>query len=367
MKIGLVRRGYSPTGGAEAYLLRLTGALVRAGHEVLLFSDRSWPEEALARPGVKFGQVAWPVNGARQFADVFRRLAPERGCDFILSLERVWECDAYRAGDGVHAEWLDIRARYEPRWRSFFRGFQPKHREILALERSLFTGGAGRVIANSQMVKKQIVARFGYPSERIEVVHNGVPPLPLPPGSREEMRRELGLANDAYVLLFAGSGWDRKGLRFAIDAVNASRSQPSLLVAGRGKLGSLPHSDRVRYLGPVSEMSRAFATADAFILPTLYEPFSNACLEALAVGLPVLTTGHNGFAEIIERGVEGEVFSDPRDIAKIAAAIDAWADPKRRGAIRPRLLENAARFSIEENVRSTLAIIEKSRETVRTA
>ena len=111
----------------------------------------------------------------------------------------------------------------------------------------------------------------------------------------------------------------------------------------------------------------AHSRPHAFILPTLYEPFSNACLEALAFGLPVLTTEHNGFAEIIDRGVEGEVFSDPRDTAALAAGIDRWADAARRAEVRPRLLEKAARFTIEENVRSTLAIIEKARESDRTA
>src|SRR4030095_14828643 len=106
MKIGLVRRGYSATGGAEAYLLRLAGALGRAGHEVVLFSDRTWPEDALFQPGVEFGQIAWEVSGAKNFADMHQQLAPEHGCDFILSLERIWKCDAYRAGDGGHAAWL---------------------------------------------------------------------------------------------------------------------------------------------------------------------------------------------------------------------------------------------------------------------
>ena len=182
-------------------------------------------------------------------------------------------------------------------------------------------------------------------------------------GLAEDRIRGLSIGADDYVLLFAGSGWDRKGLRFAIDAVNASTSQPILLVAGRGRPETMPHSDRVRFLGPVSEMGRVLAAADAFLLPTLYEPFSNACLEALAAGLPVLTTEHNGFAEIIQRGVEGEVFSDPRDTASIAACIDRWADAARRAAVLPQLQEKAARFSIGENVRSTLAIVENLRQT----
>ena len=368
MKIGLVRRGYSATGGAEAYLLRLASALGRVGHEVVLFSDCAWPEDPLLQPGIEFRQIAWNVKGAKNFADTFRQLAPKHSCDFILSLERIWKCDAYRAGDGVHADWLERRAKFEPRWRAMFRGFNPKHRQILALERALFTGGARRVIANSNMVREAIVRRFGFPRELINVIYNGVPVISQPSDIRANARRELGLADEEFAVLFAGSGWQRKGLRFAIEAMNVARlTRAALLVAGRGERGSLPRSERVRFLGPVREMPRVFAAADAFILPTIYDPFSNACLEALAAGLPVITTVHNGFGEIIEHGVEGEVLDDPREIAALARALEKWSDAERRAAVRARLMEKSARFSIEENMRATLAIVEKARENAASA
>ena len=358
MKIGLVRRGYSATGGAEAYLKRFAGAACAAGHSCVLFADGEWTEWTGER-------VRLAGKSPREFADALVAAKPRERCDFLFSLERVWSCDAYRAGDGVHAAWLARRAEFEPAWRSFFRRFSGKHRALLEIERALFSpGGAGFVIANSNWIKREIEHRFGFPAERIHVVYNGVPAFTPPPNARADMRRELGLADDDYVLLFAGSGWERKGLRYAIDAVNSSNA--TLLVAGRGNSAAMPRSDRVRYLGPVSEMPRVLAAADAFILPTLYEPFSNACLEALAAGLPVLTTAHNGFAEIIERGSEGEVFADPRDTAALAAGIARWADAARRAEARPRLLTKAARFTIGENVRSTLAVIEKQRESART-
>ena len=361
MKIGLVRRGYSPTGGAEAYRRRFADAAIAAGHSCVLFSSE-WPESAWAMERVQLAG-----KSPREFADALASSKPHAHCDFLFSLERVWECDAYRAGDGVHAAWLARRAAFEPAWRGFFRRFSGKHRELVEIERALFSpDGARVVIANSKWIKGGIEQIFGYPPERIHVVYNGIPALHPPPNARAELRNELGLDAEDYALLFAGSGWERKGLRYAIDAVNSSSARPTLLVAGRGNQRAMPHSDRVRFLGPVSEMSRVLATADAFILPTLYEPFSNACLEALAAGLPVLTTEHNGFAEIIERGIEGEVFADPRDTAALAAGIDRWADAARRTEARPRLLAKAARFTIAENVRSTLAIVEKPRESSRT-
>ena len=357
MKIGLVRRGYSRTGGAEAYLRRFAEAAVAAGHECVLFSEQ-WP------------RVAWPFahvqvvsDSPEKFADSLVALRARDECDFLFSLERIHTCDAYRAGDGVHAAWLERRARFEPFWKPWLRQFNAKHREMLALEKQLFSAdGARLVIANSRMVQAEIEAHFGYPAERIHIIHNGVPPFTAPAGARADVRRELGLGDDTFAVLFAGSGWERKGLRFAIAAMNAARlPHATLLVAGRGHERAMPRSERVRFLGPVKDMPRLLAAADAFILPTLYEPFSNACLEALAAGLPVITTAHNGFAEIIEHGVEGEVVTQPDDIAALATALEKWGEPARRAAIRPRLLALGANYGIAENVRQTLALIERAR------
>ena len=357
MKIGLVRRGYARTGGAEIYLRRFAETAVAAGHECVLFSEQ-WPR--MAWP---FGHVQVVSDSPKKFADAFAALRPHDECDFLFSLERVHTCDAYRAGDGVHAAWLERRARFEPFWKPWLRQYNAKHRETLALEKHLFgPDGARLVIANSRMVQAEIVQHFGYPAERIHVVHNGVPPFTVPPEARAQTRRELGLRDDDFAVLFAGSGWERKGLRFAIEAMNAARlPNATLLVAGRGNERGLPRSGRVRFLGPVKDMTRCLAAADAFLLPTLYDPFSNACLEALAAGLPLITTAHNGFAEIIEPGLEGEVVAQPDDIAALAAALEKWSDPARRAAIRPRLLTLGAQFSIAENVRQTLAIIERAR------
>ena len=353
MKLGLVRRGYARTGGAEIYLRRFAEAAVAAGHECVLFSEQ-WPRVAWP-----FAHVQIASDSPKKFADALAAQRPRNGCDFLFSLERIHTCDAYRAGDGVHAEWLQRRARFEPFWKPWLRQYNTKHRETLALEKHLFgPDGARLVIANSRMVQAEIGRHFGYPAEKIHIVHNGVPPFAVSPEAREQTRRELGLREDDFAVLFAGSGWERKGLRFAIEAMNAAQvPNAALLVAGRGNERTLPRSERVRFLGPVKDMPRYLAAADAFILPTLYEPFSNACLEALVAGLPVITTAHNGFAEIIEPGVEGEVVAQPDDIAALAATLEKWSDPARRAAIRPRLLALGAKFSIAENVRATLAII----------
>jgi UDP-glucose:(heptosyl)LPS alpha-1,3-glucosyltransferase len=357
MKLGLVRRGFSGTGGAEAYLRRFAAAAAGAGHECVLFASGAWPEEAWSRECMR-------LRGStpRVFADALRAAQPRERCDFLFSFERVWECDAFRAGDGVHASWLERRGGSW--WGRMVRQLQGKHRDLLALEQALFAGGARCIIANSAMVKREIVSRFQTPPERIHVVHNGVPPWRDEPGRRERERMRLELAESDYAVLFAGSGWERKGLRFAMTAVNAVPGA-TLLVAGRGRKRGLPKCPAARFLGPQSaeEMRSLLSAADAFVLPTLYEPFSNACLEALAAGLPVITTAANGFAEILEIGVEGEVVADPAETDALAAGIAAWKDPEKRRAVRGRLLEKGMRYSIEGNVAETLRVIDRCRGT----
>src|SRR5207245_11650621 len=118
---------------------------------------------------------------------------------------------------------------------------------------------------------------------------------------------------DQTALLFTGSGWERKGLRFAIAAMALCRNRKMrLLVAGRGNK-RFYKSKRVQFLGEVSDLVRLYAAADIFILPTIYDPFSNACLEALACGLPVITTRANGFSEIIENRVPRSIVDRPND------------------------------------------------------
>ncbi|MEY2483289.1 MAG: UDP-glucose:(heptosyl)LPS alpha,3-glucosyltransferase [Verrucomicrobiota bacterium] len=354
LTIGFVRRGFS-SGGAEAYLQRLAAGVAGAGHQVSLYTSADWPADEW-----KFGPIvrlkaASPIA----FADEMEEIARRRECDLVMSLERIWRCDVYRAGDGVHRAWLERRAEIGGPLGKLRRLFNRKHSAALALENSLFAnGGARRVIANSRMVKEEIVRFYGYPAEKIDVIHNGVPlqSLQRDEVDRAKTREAYELGKDDIAVLFAGSGWERKGLRFAIEAIERQEKGMKLLVAGRGESRRFK-SGRVKFLGVVREMPSLYAAADIFLLPTVYDPFSNACLEALAVGLPVITTRANGFSEIIQNGVHGSVIDDPRNIDATDAALRFWSDPARRAQARLDNLAIAAQFDISANVAQTLGIL----------
>lgn len=352
MKIGLVRRGHSATGGAEAYLLRFAAEAQALGHEPVLITTEEWPADRWVGGPI----VRLPGATPEEFALAFAR--EQSGCDVHLSLERVPGCEVFRAGDGVHAAWLKRRQQFEPLWKRMTRWTNRKHGQLLKLEREIFDPQKTKlVIANSRMVRDEIVAHFAFPAERIHVVANGLRPV-LARGDRGEARRKFGVGDEEFCALFVGSGWDRKGLRTAIDAVEMSENV-RLLVAGRGPADSF-RSDAATFVGPVTELAGLFAAADVFVLPTWYDPFSNACLEALAAGLPVMTTRANGFSEIIEGGVHGEIV-EAGDALAIAEAFDAWRPEGRALAAGDACRAKAAEYSIERNARETLAVLESAR------
>ncbi|MEI6072657.1 MAG: glycosyltransferase family 4 protein [Verrucomicrobiae bacterium] len=348
MKIGIVRRGYSSTGGAEAYLLRLAAALENLGHEPVLVTTSDWPDARWPHAGI----VRLAAKSPGGFAAAFR--AARTGCGVHLTLDRVPGCDVFRAGDGVHAAWLRRRAAFEPLWRRAARWINPKHRQLLDLEKQVFDPRNTRaIIANSRLVRDEILACSAFPADRIHVVYNGLS-SPAKPADRDTSRAKLGLESRELCALFVGSGWERKGLRTAIRAVEMMKDA-ALVVAGRGPSAAF-RSDRVRFTGPTNELGTLFAAADVFVLPTYYDPFSNACLEAMAAGLPVITTPANGFSEIIEPGVHGGIIPEG-DARSLAEEIEKWRDPQARAAARPACLARAAEFSIERNARETLRIL----------
>ncbi len=367
LRSAFARRGYSPSGGAEAYLKRLAEGVAKAGHEIQLVTTNEWPDEEWPFGAIK--RLA--TTTAMGFADELEQIRPQLRCDVLFSLERVWSCDVYRAGDGVHRAWLARRAKFEVPLKRFVRGVSRKHRDLLQLEESLFgKRKAGRVVAASQMVVSEIKNLYGYPRDNIDIVRNGVPldRFKFNPDLREKSRAEFNLNQDHIALLFVGSGWERKGLLFAIEAMGLSKNKKMrLLVAGRGDAKRYQttrlrfwREDPVQFLGEIADLRAIYAAADIFILPTIYDPFSNACLEALASGLPVITTRSNGFSEIIEDNVHGSIVDNAANLIGLRDAIRFWSDSSRREAAKPVNIERASQFDISKNVAQTLEIVSRA-------
>ncbi len=343
MRIGLIRKKFSATGGAERYLERLAGALGERGHEVLLICEE-WQGAGSAVPAAVHVQP-WTRPAVTELISQ-NKLDPP--VDVTLSLERIPGCDLYRAGDGVHAEWLHQRTRYAPllgRWRNWIK---PKNREILAAERAVFgPDGARMVIANSEMVKQDILRHFDYPEDRIRIIRNGIPVEKFANGNRLEGRRALGLDLDAFVVLLVGAGPERKGVAYAEKAV-AELSDVHLVVIDRAQTIPMPH---------------IYAAADAFLLPTLYDPFANVTLEALAAGLPVITTKQNGGHEIMQHGHEGFILDRADEIDHIRGYLRQLQDEECRATMAAQARDLGKQYDLSRNVEATLTLCEEMAQT----
>ena len=377
MRIALVRYRYTPHGGSERYLDSLARGLASAGAEVRILSS-SWGS---GEPGaVPVETVQVPARPAPLrlllFARAVRRWGREHPGWLLVSLERVPGAQVYRAGDGCHAEWLSRKRRLHPAAHLLDR-LRPLNMAYLSLERAMFASDRLiAVIANSHRGKEEIVRTYGVPEKKIAVIHNGVDLSEFSPERREgaarSLRERYGITPGETIFLFVGSGFARKGVGALVEAtVRLARTGAPfrLLVIGKGNARRYLRmareggaEGRILFPGPVAGARDHFLGADAFVFPTIYEPFSNACLEAMAAGIPVVTTTVNGVSEVLRDGVSGYLLEDPMDATLIADRMEALLS----GALRRRMGEAARRAAEslprERNVRETASLLARAWE-----
>ncbi|MBU0753447.1 MAG: glycosyltransferase family 4 protein [Gammaproteobacteria bacterium] len=336
MKLAVVRQKYTPFGGAERFVDRALGALAGHGTEVTLLC-REW-DGGEARFPVEIVDPPYSRLGGRKardagFARAIQDIIAARRFDLVQSHERIPGCHIYRAGDGVHASWLELRDATRGGAARFVTALSAWHRYTLAAEAAMFRHPDLRaVICNSRMVKDDIARRFGVPDEKLRLIYNGVDTAHFHPGLREAhrgaLREKLGCSGTVKVVLFVGSGFERKGVATLLDAL-ARLPHAQLWVVGRDKAQAamerratrLGIASRVRFFGPQPDVRPFYGTADVMALPTLYDPFPNAALEAMACGLPLVTTTTCGAAELVREGENGAVCA-PTDADALAACLD---------------------------------------------
>lgn len=373
MKIALLRQRVSAPGGAEASLINLAQGLAAAGQEVAVYgTDQEEEAQRLLGPSVKYVRV--PVWGGKTgrvltYALNVRRLLRPNPGQVVFSLERVLSPQVYRAGDGCHREYLRRRRPYLSPAARLAQGLSLFHRVMLGLEKRLFTDPRLlRVIANSRQVKGEICAHYGLDPGKIAVIYNGLDHRkfrPLEEPGAAALRARLGLAADAQVVLFVGSGFTRKGLAFLLEAFAGLQSRESQLwVVGKGPAGRYQQmadrrgiGARVRFWGPQADTAPFYQAAAVLGLPTIYDPCSNVVLEALGCGCPVVTTGANGAGEFITPGTNGAVLSLPHDAAGLRQALGEYLDRGLDPRVRQAAQEAVAHLSWENTVSQTLEVL----------
>ena len=337
MKLAIVRQTYNPNGGAERFVSRALNVLAQDTSLDVTLIARQWEDAA----GWKTLTVNPPFHNriARESGFALEAAAHFAQFDIVQSHERIPGATIFRAGDGVHATWLEQYGRILSPLARWAQSLSRYHRYILQAEAQMFTHPQLRkVICNSKMVRDDIVRRFGLPDDKLTVIYNGVDTVQFSPEVRALSQRDaLGIPPDAPVLAYVGSGFSRKGVATALRAIVA-HPDVWLLIAGRDKHArkfeklaqALGISARVKFLGPVANVREVYGTADALILPTLYDPFPNVCVEALACGLPLLTSHGCGAAEWITEGQNGWV-RDALDSEGYQQAISLWLKGREQG------------------------------------
>jgi UDP-glucose:(heptosyl)LPS alpha-1,3-glucosyltransferase len=357
MKVAIVVERFDARGGGvESAAYQLVRELVARGVRVTVVC-REARVAAPAPAEIALLRVPrfWQPLRIAAFSRAAER-ATASGFDVVHGFARIRRQHVFRAGGGSHAAYLEAVYR-APRLQ---RALSPRHRAILAIEEAVFRDPAQRIECNARRGAEEIARRYGVAAARLRVVYNGVDVERFHPRRRAELRgatrASLGLAGPAA--LFVGGGFERKGLDRAIAALARGPRDAALLVAGRGSQARHRRlaeragvAGRVRFLGVRDDVPALHAAADLFVLPTRYDPFANACLEAMASGLPVATTPVNGAAELIEHGKSGLVLEQD-----FAAAFRALADAPGLAAMGERAREIAERHTWSRHAEETLRL-----------
>lgn len=365
LKIAVVRQRYNPYGGAERFVERALSALVREGAEVTLIT-RSWegaPQEGFRQkicdPGysrILGGRAARD----RSFTACAQQEIAEGGYNIVQAHERIPGCMIFRAGDGVHAAWLDHRARGQSASTRMLTRLSPFHRYILKQEAAMLTNPALKaVICNSTLVREEMRRYYDVPESKLVVIENGVdlecfhPRLSIE--WRDRQRQALGIDADTPVFLYVGSGFERKGVPQLLAAIARMKSQQAqLVIVGQDRhqavferqAKTLGLEKRVMFTGPQKDVRPYYGMADAFVLPTRYDPMPNAALEAMACGLPIITSTTCGIASRVAAGINGFV-CDALDVGQIAKHLDQLASPGITAAMRESAREAVIDLDLE--------------------
>jgi UDP-glucose:(heptosyl)LPS alpha-1,3-glucosyltransferase len=362
-------------GGLESWADQWTRWLARRGHDVHVAAFDIAPDSA--GPGV-VPHVLPPASGrlarAAQAAGFLRRMGP----DIVHDLGVGWRYDILQphAGSRLANARQDLLS-LGPLAR-LKRTLSPWHvrrnREFRALEKRQFGSGRGLVIAVSRMVQDDLRRRYGLDPGRIRLVYNGIDQRRLAGldarKCREDLRSSLGL-RDETLFLFVGHNFRLKGLGPGLKALSLLRKDGRpchLAVVGRGpreeyvtlarRLGVPEH---VSFHGQVRDAGPFFNGADVLVLPTFHDACSLVVGEALACGLPVITTRFNGAAELMISGVHGWVIDDPRDGRELARRMASLLEPGPRNAMSAAARELGAAYSQEANFARIEEIIDEKR------
>ncbi|MBI3461949.1 MAG: glycosyltransferase family 4 protein [Planctomycetes bacterium] len=371
MKIALVIERLDPRlGGVEQWTWQFTQRLVQRGHEVHVVATRFAPETQHA--GIishSVPAVSSRTKLAEQLEQAVRRLA----VDVIHDTGAGWHCDIFQPHGGSRLASFEQNLLLEsPLLRPIKRGlapYLPRYREFDRLMRRQYAGRARTFLALSRMVAHDMERFHRVRPEQIRLIYNGVDLERFTPAlrsrHRQEQRDRLGV-RDEVLLLIVAHNFELKGVPTLIRTVGLLRRQGEpvrLAVAGGKRLARYQRLAEkvgavaaITFLGPVVDPAPWYAAADIYVQPTFYDPCSLVVLEALATGLPVVTSRFNGAGELLTPGIDGYLVQDPADVEELAQAIRPLLAVDQRMAMSIAARRLAEQHSLDRNCDQIVAV-----------
>ena len=370
---------FPTTGGCATYIADLARRLVRDGHEVHLYAG-DWDAQALPN-GLRCHRLSLP-RGPRflrpwAFGAACIQALKRANHDVSIGFDKTLGTDIVYPQGGLHAASFEhnLRKHRTPfvRWAaSIIKSLDLAHWSFARLEQQQYLGpNRPVVIAISDMVRRHFQMYYGIDPEELRLVHAAIDPARFRDHDRarrrHDWRRQCGIAPDETVALFVGVNYALKGLDPLLRALpRVPRQQPlRLLVVGHANHGRyrrlarrLGVEQRVCFAGPVRDVKQCYFAADFLVHPTFYDPCSLVALEALACGLPVITSRYNGATELFGPR-DGYVVDDPHDHERLAWCITQLLDPIRRQSCAASANLAAARWTFERHYRQILPIFEE--------
>jgi UDP-glucose:(heptosyl)LPS alpha-1,3-glucosyltransferase len=352
-------------GGAERYTVDLAHALAQRGHRVSLVAcsfagvSNSVTQVQLQSPG------ATRLSRYRSFLDSLDEHLESARYYVVHAMLPVRRCDVYHPHAGIAAGKADQTGLRLV--------FNLRRKAMANVEHTLLTRPRPPVVLSlSDYVKKDIRLHYPLlPDDRLMTLFNAVDTGKFDPAARpgagRAVRERFGLDKPGTVVaLMIAQDFERKGLREAILATcrgDGHTARPSLLVVGKEdtrkyeQLASRSCSAKdVTFAGRTDDPYAFYQAADFFVLPTRHDPCSLVVLEALAMGLPVISTVFNGACEIMTDGNHGYVLSDPSNVEALATAMRKLMDPARREQMSRACLELRPRLAYAHHLEQLLAV-----------
>lgn len=368
MKIAIVIESLDPRrGGAEAWTWQYVQWLQARGLDVHVLACSFGPEaERLA-----ISRHVLPPKGSRcalaaAAAERLERLQP----DVVHDMGCGWSCDVFQPHGGSRQAAFEQNLQLLPHPIAALKRrvapLLPRYRDFARLTARQYSGRQRLYVALSQMVARHMQQYHGVAPQNIRVIYNGVDTNRFSPLARAKWRQpirdRLGIADDELLVLIVAHNHRLKGvpaLQRAVLRLIRLGCPIRLLVAGGRQHATHTARRGVLFLGPVHDPAPLYAAADLYAHPTWYDPCSLVVLEALASGLPVVTTRCNGASELMQDGQQGYVLDDPADVNALAAHLESLLDRDLRARMGQHARTLAEAHTLAHNFRQLAAMYEE--------